>query len=71
MGSHVAVVDLPESQIQDHLTPSRGSRLSAESAVFLGLLALYLVIAAWLVFGQHSIMEDALSPGGQCQLRDL
>jgi len=61
MGSHVAVVDLPESQIQDHLTPSRGSRLSAESAVFLGLLALYLAIAAWFVFGQHSVMEDALS----------
>ncbi len=36
-------------------------RFRAETVVFLGLLALYLVVGFWLVLAQHSIMEDALS----------
>jgi hypothetical protein len=57
----MTVIDLPRNRIKDLPIRSRGRRLSAESAVFLGLLALYLITAAWLVFGQHSLMEDALS----------
>src|SRR5215210_390261 len=61
MSSQLAVVD--HREIEDPYSPtrSRRPRWSAEAAVFLGLLALYLAVAAWLVFGQHSIMEDALS----------
>ena len=57
----MVVVDLPRSETQNFPARSKDLRLSAESVVFLGLLALYLAVAAWMVFGQHSIMGDALS----------
>lgn len=62
MSNRLDVIERPQDGDQDHPTrSSRSARPTAESAVFLGLLALYLAVAAWLVFGQHSIMEDALS----------
>jgi hypothetical protein len=61
MGRQLAVIERAQEEDQYSPTRSRGQRLSAEGAVFLGLLALYLAVAAWLVFGQHSLMEDALS----------
>jgi hypothetical protein len=39
----------------------RHTRISAATLLFAGLLLVYLAVAAWLVFLQHSIMEDALS----------
>lgn len=44
--------------------PGRGwsrFRPSTPQALFLGFLALYALIAAWLVLGEHSVMEDAIS----------
>jgi len=41
--------------------PRRAVAFRPESAVFFGLLAVYLAVGFWLVLAQHSIMEDALS----------
>ncbi|SMD27153.1 Glycosyltransferase, catalytic subunit of cellulose synthase and poly-beta-1,6-N-acetylglucosamine synthase [Kibdelosporangium aridum] len=41
------------------LPGSGGSR--AEHCVFFGFLTLYIVVGCWLIFGQHSVMGDALS----------
>ena len=39
----------------------RRPRTNPETLLFAGLLLVYVAVAAWLVFLQHSIMEDALS----------
>jgi Dolichyl-phosphate-mannose-protein mannosyltransferase len=58
-------VDIAETTVSGRTAGSaaarRPIRISAETLLFAGLLLVYLVVAAWLVFLHHSIMEDALS----------